>query len=718
MKTILLSLLLSTVLLPAYASKDSVTTAVRNNLQYIIRQKPDIHTEDSLLQHSIQLVQQAGLKAWEVRLLNFWSQQKVSQADYPLANQLISSALLLCKQETPLLQSVDYRDALVQKTMVLFYLEAWDSCLQTARLGITLSKHTGDLFNESILLTNIANVYGNLNQHSDSVLNLYKEAGRLAKQTPSLHDDVMMQHNYSFFLRAAPFFRLKESMEVLLALQDISEADELVNYRYQPWQRTPFYFRGTHILLLRQLAEDYYFLQEPAQAVPYADEITSKLIAFGRIKYAPYTLVYRSFLGTMTSQPAMVQQLLDSAVHLMEKYHHKSAIPVSHFYYSKAWLYEQGENWNEALSNYREAMNYAPEKGVNEHNIALFRCLIKKGDTKRADSLYTALEKKLDSSIVSYYKIYYYKELPAYYRLKHNETAALLAETRYYKLKDSLTGISAYMIAAGFEKKFRLNEKDKQLALAAKEKDLNRQQLALRNKQTFWLTAALIALTASLVLLGIIYRMKQKQAARLREKNEQIETMSRELHHRVKNNLQLVSGLLSLQASRVPDAESRKILEESTNRVDVMALIHQKLYIKPEQSAVNLEEYLRELVNWIAGSFSYPPEVMQCSFQQGLPAIDIDKAIPLGLIINELVTNIFKYAYPDGSEPEAKIAITYNSGQLVLEVADHGVGIKKENISNRSFGLRLVQLLVQQLNGSSTSNYQNGTCYTITIPLE
>jgi PAS domain S-box-containing protein len=188
----------------------------------------------------------------------------------------------------------------------------------------------------------------------------------------------------------------------------------------------------------------------------------------------------------------------------------------------------------------------------------------------------------------------------------------------------------------------------------------------------------------------------------------------KEVHHRVKNNLQIVSSLLSLQSGLIKDPVIQDLMIESQNRIKSMALIHEKLYQSEELSKVDVRMYLTELINNLISS--YLPENNNVKLQIEIDEIEInlDSGISIGLIINELISNIIKYAFPAGFKGEKKIDIILkkeDSGKLKLIIKDNGIGIKKGfNIAeSSSLGLQLVYGFVQQLDGSIEFYNKNGT---------
>lgn len=200
-----------------------------------------------------------------------------------------------------------------------------------------------------------------------------------------------------------------------------------------------------------------------------------------------------------------------------------------------------------------------------------------------------------------------------------------------------------------------------------------------------------------------------------KEKNQYIESLIHELHHRVKNNLQVVSGLLSLQSNRLRDETARVAMDEGRKRIDAMALIHQRLYMDKDLAAVDAEDYLNSLTWSLAGSYGYTNQHVHTDVNLPERSMHIDLMIPIGLIVNELVTNAFKHAFANTSKPQIKVSLSKNEdGSMELIIADNGTGFVITNDTG-SFGMKLVSTLVDQLNGEMQMKQDNGTTYTIQI---
>lgn len=189
------------------------------------------------------------------------------------------------------------------------------------------------------------------------------------------------------------------------------------------------------------------------------------------------------------------------------------------------------------------------------------------------------------------------------------------------------------------------------------------------------------------------------------------ESLLKEIHHRVKNNLQIIASLLYLQSGKFEDEDFKRVLEEGQGRVRSMALIHQKLYENEDLKSIPFGEYLQELVSEIRASFGMGN--IQLNIEADNIFFDVDTAVPLGLIVNEMATNAFKYAYEDNGKGSLSIFITEENGEYTLNVKDDGKGIPDEiDIrKTKSLGLRLVRMLSQQLEGEFEFESTNGTSF-------
>ncbi len=205
---------------------------------------------------------------------------------------------------------------------------------------------------------------------------------------------------------------------------------------------------------------------------------------------------------------------------------------------------------------------------------------------------------------------------------------------------------------------------------------------------------------------------------------EQLRTLMKELHHRVKNNLAIVSSLLTLQANGLTDEKAVQALRKGQQRVQAMSLIHQRLYQTDRVTIVNIREYLTDLAESLMQAYGYEPSNFDLQVDVAIEELDVDVAMPLGLIVNELITNAFKYAFAHQERPLLRIRLAYANGAsqpgITLEIQDNGPGIEaadwQKTGGRTSFGKRLVTSLTEQLEGHFELLSQDGTLCRLHIP--
>ena len=211
---------------------------------------------------------------------------------------------------------------------------------------------------------------------------------------------------------------------------------------------------------------------------------------------------------------------------------------------------------------------------------------------------------------------------------------------------------------------------------------------------------------------------KRKQAEdQIKSSLSEKEVLLREIHHRVKNNMQVITTLLMFQSDKIKDKRYADMFKESQDRIRSMALVHEKLYQAQSFAQIDFKEYVNSLVNSLFRSYGAKPDIIALQIDVEDVSLELESAIPCGLIINELVSNALKYAFPEEREGEIRIVLySINTGELVLEVSDNGIGMPEElDIRNtESIGLHLVTILSEdQLEGRIELNKIDGTNFRI-----
>jgi len=252
-----------------------------------------------------------------------------------------------------------------------------------------------------------------------------------------------------------------------------------------------------------------------------------------------------------------------------------------------------------------------------------------------------------------------------------------------------------------------------------KEETIASQEAKISQQKKIQILYITIASLAIISLIGMLSSMKTIRRKReklqvlnleLEQKNKQNELLLKEIHHRVKNNLELVKSLISLQASQLEDSATKDAMVASQNRVQSMGIIHQKLYQGENLESIEMKDYFINLSEGILDTFNLEDQVkIECTMDH--LELDVDTAVPIGLIVNELLTNALKYAFPNNKKGNIEISLLRNKPDvLTLKVADNGIGKPKGTApKGTGFGSKLITLLTQQLNGKMEESNRNGT---------
>ncbi|MBF4475981.1 sensor histidine kinase [Methanobacterium formicicum] len=210
---------------------------------------------------------------------------------------------------------------------------------------------------------------------------------------------------------------------------------------------------------------------------------------------------------------------------------------------------------------------------------------------------------------------------------------------------------------------------------------------------------------------------QKKSAEYIKKSLEEKEALLREIHHRVNNNLQVISSLLSLQSDNVRDPRDHELFVESQNRVRSMAMIHEKLYQSDKFNSINFRDYLKTLINRLIYEYSQDLGHIDLELDIENVELNIETSVPCGLIINELVSNSLKHAFPQGRNGKIIVKFHKMKDKYVLMVGDNGIGPLEKSVleSSKKLGFNLVKSLIKQLDASLEILESEGTLYQITF---
>ncbi|WP_047245022.1 tetratricopeptide repeat-containing sensor histidine kinase [Maribacter thermophilus] len=380
---------------------------------------------------------------------------------------------------------------------------------------------------------------------------------------------------------------------------------------------------------------------------------------------------------------------------------------LSDVYISLVELYTYLGEYDNASEAGKNAVKYAE---LLENNFMIMRSWLAVGKLQNIQENYSEAIKSISTSLKvatkdfgdAYYLSDAYKELANAYANERDYKNAYNAFSEYDSLKREVFTAEA---------DHRISELRTEFDVAKKENTIALQEIQIKKQQS---RQQLITVITFLLLLLLLLAYKAisnniKKNKLLESKNAEKEFLLKEIHHRVKNNLETVSSLLSLQASLIEDPEILEAMEQSQQRVHSMGMIHQKLYLGEKLATIEMKDYFNNLSDYIIHSFG-KGEQIDVNIVMDEVELEIDVAIPIGLIVNELITNSLKYAFPNNNKGNIVLSLAKNNGQLVLLVRDDGVGLFNKNLKKGTgFGTHLVNLLVKQLDGKMVLLTDHGT---------
>lgn len=286
----------------------------------------------------------------------------------------------------------------------------------------------------------------------------------------------------------------------------------------------------------------------------------------------------------------------------------------------------------------------------------------------------------------------------------------------FQEINDSIKSAETKEMIVDISTKYQTEKKEKEnLALQQQ----NAQQALLTEKEKTQKTVMAGGLAVSLAALGIfffVYRKNQKQKREIEKQKDLVEKLQRELHHRLKNNLSFIDFFITLAKGKFPDPAYRAKLDELQNRINSMFEVHKQLYRKEDVTSVNARTYISALVENVRRAYSNP----NISLEEHVADTPLraDTSFPIGLIVNEFVTNSYKYAFPNDEKGTISIKLQEEKDRYLLRLSDTGKGLPPDfNIdSANSFGMETIKLLTHEYKGSFRLDGSKGLSMDITFP--
>jgi two-component sensor histidine kinase len=380
---------------------------------------------------------------------------------------------------------------------------------------------------------------------------------------------------------------------------------------------------------------------------------------------------------------------------------------LSDVYISQVDLYTYLNEFEKAKDAGENAIKFSL---LLDNNFMLMRSWLSIGKLQNIQGKYVSAIESLQKSIAiasddfgdEFYLSQAYETLGKAYAGNYNYQEAYQAFAQYDYLKNQIFTAEADERISLLRTEFDVAQKENTIQL--QENQISRQ----RTRQTL-----IIIIVCLLILyLVLLYKAVQnniKKNKQLQIQNKENEFLLKEIHHRVKNNLEIVSSLLALQSAQLNNPKVKDAMLKSQHRVQSMSMIHQKLYQEKSLSSIEMRDYFKDLASYIVSVFDAGDRI-QVIFEMEKIELDVDTAIPIGLIVNELLTNSLKYAFPSKKEGIVRIGFKKEDSQLHLKVADNGIGkCEIEKSIGTGFGTQLIGLLTKQLDGKMELIVDNGT---------
>lgn len=390
--------------------------------------------------------------------------------------------------------------------------------------------------------------------------------------------------------------------------------------------------------------------------------------------------------------------------------------------------YNEGEKYcNELLAISNRLDKYEPDQSevlypVTEFYLATHQYDLARKHLAETDTFYKAIQSPLEL----------YKNHLLWFKLdsiEGNYPSAIAHYQQYKALSDSLMNETASKHIGQLQVEFETEKKDNNIKLLENKTKLQQSRLTQANQTRNWIFGIVILLLVITALLVNNSRVKQQANKKLKAQQKEIEKKNialehlvtekewlvKEMHHRVKNNFHTVAGLLATQSEYLKTNEAIEAMDESRHRVHAMSLIHQKLYQSDNLSAIYMPDYINELINYLRDCFN-TSKSLQFNLQIEPVALDLSDSVPIGLILNEAITNSIKYAFPGKENGIINITLKHTeANNLLLSITDNGIGLPHNFSSSntKSMGMKLMHGLSEDIDGKFIISSNKGTAITV-----
>ncbi|MDX1903095.1 MAG: tetratricopeptide repeat protein [Thermonemataceae bacterium] len=576
--------------------------------------------------------------------------------------------------------------------------------LACAQKGLDLAQKLKDTTSTAYFLTFMGVSYKNMGKYEDALL-CYQKAIPINQQIQNEKGNAGIYNNMAFVYRLQG--KYKESLTYYLkalSLFEKNKSDKQISN------------------VLNNIGSLYTDQKNYEKALDY---FTQSLVIAQKIKDTLGVAFAYNNMGEVYQKQKKWEEaktnFLQSLVLKKQKKHQRS---IASGYANLGIVFQEENKLDSSLYFLKEALLIYQEIDDNNGQI---ETLLRLGEASTKKNKYESAATYYEEALQKSLKIgskplteKAYKFLSEYYAQQKNYPKAYELRVMYDNMKDSLMSLEQIKQINELQASYDDESQKKKIQVLTLEKRMYLLEKEAENRKQWLLTISLAVL--ALFALGALwaYFMKKNSNKKLSQQNtiiqqtlQQKEILLKEIHHRVKNNLQIISSLLHLQAHKGQNPQD--LLQQSQDRIQAMAIIHEKLYKSENLQSIGLAEYIENLVAYFQKTYALEQKKIRIEMQLENVFLDIDKLIPCGLILNELITNSIKYAFNEKQQGVIEIWAKLKDTTCTLEIKDNGIGLPDDfnPKKNKSLGIRLVDGLVKQIKGTWEHHNSQGANFKI-----
>jgi len=593
----------------------------------------------------------------------------------------------------------------------LIHYENYDSCLYYCKKSIEYTKEE-DIENLTYVSMLCAVTYKNLGQY-DSALFYIKQARDLFEQDDYWEGTASCDNN------------------IARIYQDIGDYDKALSY-YQ--ESMAIFEKNSDTINLgnvySNIGELYMEIGNYEDAISFFTK-SNEYYKLAKLRKGQ-AFVYSDLASIYSKQKNYIRAIkyYETALDIWIEEDRKTE--VAEVYLNIAEIYLTIKLYDEAYVNYSKAKTFYTETdhtyGIAESTMGIGDYYYALGQTDNAIKNYKETLDILRDLESDKLKLSLFYKLYSSFKIKNNYTEALNYLEKNQILKDSVFNIEQAQNLNNLQVKYELNEKENQindLKQKAKIKQLEIDKKTAETKNRTIVLFMMIIIALGLAMFGVVffrqYKAKNKLSKELLVRVNEREVLLKELHHRVKNNLQIISSLLNLQKNYSNNMTLDEILEISRNRISTMVSIHEKLYKSNNLKSINIADYIDEIATSLVETLNKSSEKISLKLNIDEIFFEINTAIPFGLILNEMITNSIKHAFKNQQDPQIGISGKTENKTAVIEYTDNGKGLPENFDINKtnSLGMKLISGMTKQIKGSfAIEKTSAGVKFMLKIPIE